>query len=158
MKCWKSLDTTQRDVEEYIDKVELKKGWLTQYNRRHNFSSPFRLDEVLEDWTRYQHEVVMLMKSARDALAEVFDHYTQSEWIEQKLYPLYQDLSTVRNEADRLRRFQSWPRRPFEPLEALKGLGIGLEPTTVPSVPSSKPRRLVQQPDNYSRRSRRNQS
>merc|ERR1719187_1166057 len=87
MKCWKSLDTTQRDVEEYMDKVELKKGWLTKYNRRHNFSSPFRLDGVLEDWSRYQHEVVLLMKSARDALAEVFDHYTQSEWIEQKVYP-----------------------------------------------------------------------
>ena len=115
------------------------------------------MEETLEDWSRYQHEVVLLMKSARDALAEVFDHYTQSEWIEQKLYPLYKDLELIKKGADELKRIESWPKRPFEPLEELKSLGIGLIPTTTPSTVASteRPKRLVQQPDNYSRRSRR---
>ena len=42
-KVTKSLYNTQKDVAEYLETVELKKGWLTKYNRRHNFSSPFRL-------------------------------------------------------------------------------------------------------------------
>ena len=114
------------------------------------------MEETLEDWSRYQHEVVLLMKSARDALAEVFDHYTQSEWIEQKVYPLYKDLSQIRNEADALAKFKTWPARPFEPLPELKSLGIGLPPTTsAPPESTDNSRRLVQQPDNYSRRSRR---
>ena len=41
-KVTKSLYNTQKDVAEYLNTVELKKGWLTKYNRRHNFSSPFR--------------------------------------------------------------------------------------------------------------------
>lgn len=92
------------------------------------------------------------MKSAKDALSEAFDHYTQAEWIEQKVYPMYRDLSNIRNEADRLRRIKHWPRRPFEPLEALKGLGIGAAPTQAPEPSTGKPKRLVQQPDYYSSR------
>ena len=80
----------------------------------------------LEDWSRFQHEVVSLMKSANSALSEMFDHFTVSEWIEQKVYPMYSKLSRIRSEADNLRRVKYWPSRPYEPLEVLKGLGIGL--------------------------------
>ena len=45
-KLTKSLVATEREVGEFLYKVEKKKGWLTQYNRRHNMSSPFRIDEV----------------------------------------------------------------------------------------------------------------
>ena len=69
------------------------------------------------------------MRSANSALSEMFDHYTVSEWIEQKLYPLYSKLSSIRSEADSLRRVKYWPARPYPPLEALKGLGIGVPDT-----------------------------
>ena len=64
----------------------------------------------------------------------MFDHYTVSEWIEQKLYPMYSKLSHIRNEADGLRRVKYWPSRPYEPLEALKGLGIGVAPAPKPAA------------------------
>ena len=70
------------------------------------------------------------MRSANSALSEMFDHYTVSEWIEQKLYPMYSKLSNIRSEADGLRRVKFWPARPYQPLEALKGLGIGNPQTT----------------------------
>ena len=76
-----------------------------------------------------QHEVVGLMRTANSALSEMFDHYTVSEWIEQKLYPLYSKLSSIRSEADSLRRVKYWPARPYPPLEALKGLDIGVPKT-----------------------------
>jgi len=125
-KVTKNLVTTEIEVDDFLKKVEKKKGWLTEYNRRHNMSSPFRIDEGLEDWSRFQHEVVSLMKSANSALSEMFDHFTVSEWIEQKVYPMYSKLSRIRSEADNLRRVKYWPARPYEPLEVLKGLGIGV--------------------------------
>jgi len=148
-KVTRSLDATKKEVAEYMDKVQVQKGWLTKYNVRHNFSSPFRVDEVLEDWSRYQHEVVLLMKSARDALDEVFDHYTQSEWIEQNIYPMYRDLSTIRNEADKLRKIQTWPKRPFPPLDALKGLGIGVPPTPESDSAKEVPQKTVRRKTNH---------
>jgi len=36
----------EKEVREFLDKAEKKKGWLTQYSRTHNYSSPFRIDEV----------------------------------------------------------------------------------------------------------------
>ena len=69
------------------------------------------------------------MRSANSALSEMFDHYTVSEWIEQKLYPMYSKLSHIRHEADALGRVKYWPARPYPPLEALKGLGIGVPDT-----------------------------
>ena len=59
------------------------------------------------------------MRSANSALSEMFDHYTVSEWIEQKLYPMYSKLSLIRSEADELRRVKFWPARPYQPLKAL---------------------------------------
>eukprot|EP00092_Neocalanus_flemingeri_P007701 GFUD01008317.1.p1 GENE.GFUD01008317.1~~GFUD01008317.1.p1 ORF type:complete len:703 (+),score=116.08 GFUD01008317.1:215-2323(+) len=147
-KVTKNLVSTEIEVRDFLHKVEKKKGWLTEYNRRHNMSSPFRIDEGLEDWSRFQHEVVSLMRNANTALSEMFDHYTVSEWIEQKLYPMYSKLSHIRNEADSLRRVKSWPSRPYEPLEALKGLGIGVEQT--PESAAVKKVRPTRGPDYYS--------
>ena len=45
-KVTKNLVTTEIEVDDFLKKVEKKKGWLTEYNRRHNMSSPFRIDEV----------------------------------------------------------------------------------------------------------------
>ena len=103
----------------------------------------------LEDWSRFQHEVVSLMRNANSALSEMFDHYTVSEWIEQKLYPMYSKLSHIRNAADGLRRVKYWPSRPYEPLEALKGLGIGVpqtqETAAVKKSTQSKSSKFIEQ-------------
>jgi len=66
-----------------------------------------------------------------------------AEWIEQKLYPMYSRLSKLRQTADGLRGVSVWPSRPYEPLEALKGLGIGVEPTVESKVHGRKPEQKV---------------
>jgi len=95
---------------------------------------------------------VNIMKTSKEALSEMFDHYTVGEWIEQKVYPMYSRLSQLRSEADKLRQVRTWPSRPYEPIEALKGLGIGVPPTPAPvrQEPDERPRRRVQEPDHYS--------
>ena len=86
--------------------------------------------QVLEDWPRMNHLVVALMRQANSALAEMFDHYTASEWIEQKIYPMYQKLSQIRTKADVTKSVKAWPSRPYPPLESLLGMGIGLPQQT----------------------------
>ena len=41
------------------------------------------------------HDVVSLMRTSKEALAEMFDRFTVAEWIEQKLYPMYRYLTTI---------------------------------------------------------------
>jgi len=138
-KVTRQLVRLEVDVEEFFKKVQKKKGWLTEYNIRHNMSSPFRIDELLEDWSRNMHDVVSLMRTSKEALREMFDRFTVAEWIEQKLYPMYSRLSKLRQNADGLRKVSVWPSRPYEPLEALKGLGIGVEPTVGSKVEGGQP-------------------
>ena len=95
--------------------------------------------------------------SANSALSEMFDRYTVSEWIEQKLYPMHSKLLAHRREAQRVRTVRSWPARPFQPLEELKVLGIGIVPTFHPVIADTgRPKRRVQAPDYYSSRRRGN--
>ena len=86
--------------------------------------------QVLEDWPRMNHLVVALMRQANTALSEMFDHYTASEWIEQKIYPMYSKLSQIRTKAEVTKTVKAWPSRPYPPLESLLGLGIGLPQQT----------------------------
>ena len=136
-KVTKQLVRLEVDVEEFFKKVQKKKGWLTEYNIRHNMSSPFRIDEVrcylnlykdlafkhaffqlLEDWSRSMHDVVSLMRTSKEALGEMFDRFTVAEWIEQKLYPMYSRLSKLRQTADGLRGVSVWPSRSYLIIQA----------------------------------------
>ena len=41
-----ATNQARAEVEEFFRKVQRKKGWLTEFNIRHDMSSPFRIDEV----------------------------------------------------------------------------------------------------------------
>ena len=86
--------------------------------------------QVLEDWYHHSHTVSSLMRNANNALLEMFDHYTASEWIEQKIYPMFTKVSQIRNLADNMKTVKTWPSRPYPPLETLTSLGIGIPVNT----------------------------
>ena len=76
-------------------------------------------------WYRLQHDVMSLIRTANSALSEIFDKYTVNEWIEQKVYPLYDKLDHIRREADQLRTVKYWSARPYNTLEDIKELVHG---------------------------------
>ena len=41
-KLTHNLATVQNEVSQYLQKYSAQEGWLTEYNMRHNYSSPFR--------------------------------------------------------------------------------------------------------------------
>ena len=66
---------------------------MTDYNHKRNFSSPYRVDEVMQGWAMMSNSVSNLIRSAKPALEEMFDEYTVAEWIEQKILPMHQVIN-----------------------------------------------------------------
>ena len=104
-----------------------------------------------------------LIKQAHNALVEIYDHEVLSEWIEQKIYPLYKDLNDFKLKAQSLKMRSTWPKRPLPVLNAVKLLltSTTTSTTTQPPIrvppkdhnfsydPTVRPKRLVQAPDYY---------
>jgi len=165
------LGSVQQEVSEYLKKYSSQEGWLTEYNFRHNYSSPFRVNEGLDEHSRMTYLITSLIKQAQQSLSEIYDDYTVAEWIEQKIYPLHKELSDFKTRAESLKRRNTWPRRPFPILKAVQDMlatstttqkplivnGIKDSPQAVNKYQSDfdqesvtvRPKRLVQAPDYY---------
>uniref|UniRef100_A0A0P4WPB1 beta-N-acetylhexosaminidase n=2 Tax=Scylla olivacea TaxID=85551 RepID=A0A0P4WPB1_SCYOL len=124
------LDATRRDVDAYLERVTRSRAWITDYNRRHNYSSPMRVDEDLEELPARLHSVTLLLKTAREALAEWFDDWTVGEWLEQHIWPLLNRLQTLQREAESMKAVKYWPARPLPLLPELAAFGVS-EPSAV---------------------------
>lgn len=103
------------------------KAWMTDYNVRHNISNPYRVDEGLQDQSSVYYTLTSLVRTAEDALKEVFDKYTTSEWIEQNIYPYILNMEKLMKNGVELKKARVWPRRPLPPLEDLKRFGVGTD-------------------------------
>lgn len=101
------------ETREYLDDVKYKRGWLTPYHIKHNFSSPARVEQQIEEAGRLKNTLTALVNDARDALAEVYDEWTIGELVEQAINPLIVDLAYLQKETAKLTSINSWPRRPL---------------------------------------------
>ncbi|XP_034234108.1 hexosaminidase D-like, partial [Thrips palmi] len=120
------LHNAQREVRDYLHSVTKAKGWMTDYNVRHNFTSPLRIDELMMEQPRVYHSLVQLAHNANDALRDVFDAHTIAEWVEQRIYPDIKRLEQLAKDAAALKARKVWPRRPLPALADLGRLGISL--------------------------------
>ena len=59
------LGSVQQEVSEYLKKYSSQEGWLTEYNFRHNYSSPFRVNEGLDEHSRMTYLITSLIKQAQ---------------------------------------------------------------------------------------------
>lgn len=67
------ITTIKTEIYQYLDNVRTKRGWMTNYNIQHNFSSPLRVEELITDATRYLNALHNLSKNAADAMNEIYD-------------------------------------------------------------------------------------
>ncbi|KAK9737251.1 Glycosyl hydrolase family 20, catalytic domain [Popillia japonica] len=118
------LHTTEVEVSEYLKLVNRDKGWMTEYNIRHNYSLPLRIDELISDLPRVYHSAISLARSAVDTMTGIFDNYTIAEWIEQRIYPYVIALEKIQNDSSILKSVSSWPSRPLPILRDLQRLGV----------------------------------
>lgn len=122
------MHSTEIEVMEYLRMTKRHKGWLTEYNVRHNYSLPLRVDELTSDLPRIYHGLISLARTAADCMNEVFDEFTIAEWIEQKIYPFVIELERIQNQSSILKTVDNWPSRPLVPLKDLQRLGVGVPP------------------------------
>ncbi|KAK9497674.1 hypothetical protein O3M35_004359 [Rhynocoris fuscipes] len=118
------LNGIEKEADELINSVRKQKGWMTDYNVRHNFSTPLRIDELMQDEQRVYHTITGLVRAANDALSSIFDSYTIAEWVEQRIYPYIVELESLQKDATALKGRKIWSRRPFPALKDLARLGL----------------------------------
>lgn len=114
-----TADVVKR-VNDYEYDVTVHKAWMTAYNLRHNISNPWRVDEALQDYTGVYYTLTSLVREAEDALKEVFDKYTVSEWIEENIYPYILKMEKIMKAANDLKKARVWPKRPLPMLPDLQ--------------------------------------
>ncbi|XP_017775261.1 PREDICTED: hexosaminidase D-like [Nicrophorus vespilloides] len=118
------LNTVELEAQDYLRTTTRNKGWLTEYNLRRNYSLPLRIEELTSDLPRIYHGVVSIARSAFDAMNSIFDNYTISEWIEQRIYPYVLQLERLQNQSNAIKNVNVWPVRPLSPLKDLQRLGV----------------------------------
>lgn len=96
----------------YADLTE-RRGWLTMYNVRHNFSSPWRLLEAHVSVQRLLRELTAFRNSTAHIMTQYFDQFAVDEWLEQKVDPLAEKMASLENFALNLIARDTWPRRPL---------------------------------------------
>lgn len=107
------LTSTLTEARQYINDMKYKRGWLTTYNIRHNFSSPIRVEELIGDAFRLESSLSSMAKNAVESMIEVFDKWTIDEFLEQTIMPVLEELQKMQKEADQLMSRRVWPKRPL---------------------------------------------
>eukprot|EP00090_Calanus_glacialis_P017447 TRINITY_DN27161_c0_g1_i6.p1 TRINITY_DN27161_c0_g1~~TRINITY_DN27161_c0_g1_i6.p1 ORF type:complete len:574 (-),score=170.82 TRINITY_DN27161_c0_g1_i6:154-1875(-) len=89
-----------------------KSAWMTSWNVRHSFSSPWRVQEIMRTASYLPGAVKELESQARRVLAMVLEPWSVSEWVEQHPGVLADKLTQLAEIAGRLTDRTVWPRRP----------------------------------------------
>ena len=100
---------------------------MTEYSVRHNFSSPARIDELLRDLPYLSGSLNSIAKQTMDMLKGIFDVHTISEWMEQRLLPLFEKLDRIQMDAAALRAQKNWPVRPLKFFDKWQNYGLHFE-------------------------------
>ncbi|CAG0896354.1 unnamed protein product, partial [Darwinula stevensoni] len=73
------------------------KGWYTPYNLRHRFTSPMRIREVQDRLASLVESVESVGRDLHSALGLVFPTATVEEYLEQRLYGMWEEARELRD-------------------------------------------------------------
>eukprot|EP00093_Oithona_nana_P001598 01598.XXX_3514_877_1 [CDS] Oithona nana genome sequencing. len=76
-----SLNRYKAEVEALITKSRETQGWLTNYNIRHNYSSPWRLSEVLNGHQELSKSLAQYKEKTSKTLSSVFEKTTVRNYL-----------------------------------------------------------------------------
>lgn len=90
------------------------KGWMTDYNLKHNFSSPTYVEHSTSELDRFRAELLYIERDLRSAMSSVYDKYTAEEWVQTNLRPTGELLQKLADARERILSKEDWPRRPLD--------------------------------------------
>ncbi|KAH8326493.1 hypothetical protein KR067_009046, partial [Drosophila pandora] len=97
----------------YLQQTKEQSAWLSDYNVRHNFSSPLRVRELTARTPMLIEELRTMSREAQQLLWEVYDEHTVAEFVEQHIYPTIVALQGQLASAESLLPTRTWPQRPL---------------------------------------------
>ncbi|GAB6023772.1 hypothetical protein CHUAL_008525 [Chamberlinius hualienensis] len=89
------------------------KGWISEYNVNHRFSSPALLEQATLRYSEGVRNVTVFKSAMMEALSLAYDKYTVNEWIETLVQPLLKKLDAYMADIRLLLTQSTWPRRPL---------------------------------------------
>lgn len=101
------------EVANYLTHVQTRSAWMSDYNVRHNFSSPIRVRELISSTPHYIEDLSYFARQAHKVFDDIFDEHTIAEFIEQNIYPLMEQLHKHEESGRALLTRKTWPRRPI---------------------------------------------
>lgn len=89
------------------------RGWLAGFNMKHNYSSAWYLDQILDKLQMYQSDLQAVAKAIRDEMDKVFFPDTVDEFILEYVEPDLDKLRDMIAAAKKIVTIKTFPLRPF---------------------------------------------
>ncbi|TDG39809.1 hypothetical protein AWZ03_013763 [Drosophila navojoa] len=113
------------EVRNYLQHTREHSAWLSDYNVRHNFSSPLRVQELTARTPQLVEELRTMAREAQQLLWEVYDEHTVGEFVEQHIYPSINALHQQLASGQTLLQRRTWQQRPLPlSLELQQDMGL----------------------------------
>ena len=127
----------RKEVEIGFERINIREGWMTQYNVDHQFSSPYRVHEMMRPISYLPGSLRSLESQFKKVLLHYFDLYTTEEWLEQHVDPLTKIVEEINSRAVALTSSMTWPRRPLVSEQAIKDRNLENEIEITPPTTTS---------------------
>lgn len=115
LKAFSALSTYnmhRTEVDELYSKVKDESAWMTDWNVRRSFSSPWRVQEIMRGAAYLPGAVRELEDQIQRGFTPFLDTASITEWREQHITPLATRLRELADISDKLTKVSVWPRRP----------------------------------------------
>lgn len=99
-----------------FDDYQLR-GWLSNFNIRHNYSSSWYLDQVVDKVQMYKGDLENLVRQLRTEMNQVFFPDTVDEFIYTYIQEDLNKLVSLTEAARRIATIKTFPGRPFPILD-----------------------------------------
>ncbi|EFA10268.1 Hexosaminidase D-like Protein [Tribolium castaneum] len=106
------LQQLKQEYETILEDSRVK-GWMSDYNKNHQFSNPQHVQSVTAPLNRIKGELMQLDGEMTAAMYEVYDNYTVSEWRETYIKPFEREVRAMVDARDKILAKNYWPRRPL---------------------------------------------
>ena len=90
------------------------RGWMTDYQRDHQFSNPIHMKSIANELTLLKYALQTVVDECRSSFQSVYvDHFTADEWLATHVQPIQSQVDKLIQTAELLSSKHVWPRRPL---------------------------------------------
>ncbi|XP_013407947.1 uncharacterized protein LOC106171956 [Lingula anatina] len=91
----------------------LAAGWLSDYNVKHGYASPYQVGKILNMFQNLLANVSQQAKVMQTGLSAMFPGETSLEWLEEYVSPIKMKVKEVYQKTEGLLKRMDWSKRPF---------------------------------------------